>query len=694
MPNENENEEIIVKLPDIPDQPVSEDISSTDRIDGRNIIRGTIRTTSLVVGNQFWIHNLTWTATDLDTASWSSGTLTFTNGDDYSISSGNTGNMAATTYIYFDKNTSLTVLQTSTTYSDAVGDSKALLAIATNQAGAGSKCLISPVFSEGTTISGDSIVTGTITLTSTGTNLVVASGALELNPGADVKLYSSAGDTAAFALIDQVTPANQIYWAMAQSTGTSGIVPTGAYTGTADFGIGDSTRAFNIVSLQVDNTVQVVDENTALIANFPKASAAYFKNGITIPIAGLGKEIEFIGNASASIVANSGANTFYIKQLANSGMRLRTNDTDRITIEASGDVGLGNTSPSHQLDVAGSVRLTGALRGVTSTNPLDLLVGGSAWGINARSVLARTSYSITPADGVVIAASNIVVGRDTTHADLHFGNDNNDWLRYSSGGDFQFVKNSVVSSSILEAGELQTKKGNSVDLWTRAKTQMDKISQSSDSYSLHVSNRTGNGRVLADSFIPYCSKYAEVENVHPDYDYADSTLARKAKEEIVRRTEHFIDRVLNKDKIIKNTVTSQEINDWKNHLRNEKDTSRQEEEIIRNKRVSKIPFGTVLEYSNNGVRPTQSKGQMSTAGIHQMNVGFSTEGHRVGINVAKFGSSVCRVKGKCKAGDFLQTSNIHGVAEVISPPVPFVAFAKAKENKNNVKEKLIEVDLL
>lgn len=81
---------------------------------------------------QGWQFSGTFSATDADTVAWTSGTLTFLNGDAYSISAGNTANMAAKTYIYFDKATSTTALQTTTTAATAVGANKVLIAVAEN----------------------------------------------------------------------------------------------------------------------------------------------------------------------------------------------------------------------------------------------------------------------------------------------------------------------------------------------------------------------------------------------------------------------------------------------------------------------------------------------------------------------------------------------------------------------------------
>lgn len=122
------------------------------------ILAGSITAEKLTIGGQTFTHNLTWTSTDEDTASWSSGTIQFADGSTQSIDSGNTGNITATTYIYYN---GTSTLQTTTDYTEAISDDKKLLAIV-EEGGTGAGCVITPFFSTGTTISGDKIVTGTI----------------------------------------------------------------------------------------------------------------------------------------------------------------------------------------------------------------------------------------------------------------------------------------------------------------------------------------------------------------------------------------------------------------------------------------------------------------------------------------------------------------------------------------------------
>lgn len=84
------------------------------------------------IENNNWGFSGTWSITDADTIAWSAGTLTTSDGGSYSISGGNTGNMAAKTYVFFDLAFSSTVFNTTTTASSSVDVGKILIAICQN----------------------------------------------------------------------------------------------------------------------------------------------------------------------------------------------------------------------------------------------------------------------------------------------------------------------------------------------------------------------------------------------------------------------------------------------------------------------------------------------------------------------------------------------------------------------------------
>ena len=109
------------------------DVTATSIIITGGTIDG-ITLTSLTSGSEIaiqgWTHDMVFSITDLNTVAWASGTITLMNGDTYSIDAGNTGNMSAETYVYLDIGTSITVLQTTTTKTTAVGSGKIMIAIA------------------------------------------------------------------------------------------------------------------------------------------------------------------------------------------------------------------------------------------------------------------------------------------------------------------------------------------------------------------------------------------------------------------------------------------------------------------------------------------------------------------------------------------------------------------------------------
>lgn len=100
-------------------------VSKATRPDPGDIVAG-----ELSAQAQRFATDIVFSASDDDTVAWTSGTVTLALGDSYSIDAGNTGDMADLTFIYLDLDTSETVLQTSTTSSDSVGENKVLMCVA------------------------------------------------------------------------------------------------------------------------------------------------------------------------------------------------------------------------------------------------------------------------------------------------------------------------------------------------------------------------------------------------------------------------------------------------------------------------------------------------------------------------------------------------------------------------------------
>jgi len=157
-------------------------------VGGTEITRGIIQhsivrefLTGSELSIQGWQFSGTFSATNYRVVAWTAGTVTLMDGTTFSISGGNTGNMTALTYIYFDKAVSETSLQITTTASTAVGSNKILIAVAQNNADT-AKAATFQVFGGtggiGTFITADNIAANTITANEIAVNTITAN---ELN---------------------------------------------------------------------------------------------------------------------------------------------------------------------------------------------------------------------------------------------------------------------------------------------------------------------------------------------------------------------------------------------------------------------------------------------------------------------------------------------------------------------------------
>lgn len=99
-----------------------------------SVLNGIIGQANLNIANRGWTQTCVFSVTDLDTVSWGAGSFISADGTSYSISGGNTGNMSAKTYIYFDTAVSTTAYQSTTTAATAIGVGKVLIAVAQNAA--------------------------------------------------------------------------------------------------------------------------------------------------------------------------------------------------------------------------------------------------------------------------------------------------------------------------------------------------------------------------------------------------------------------------------------------------------------------------------------------------------------------------------------------------------------------------------
>jgi hypothetical protein len=126
-------------------------------INGGQLTPGTYPVTVLDVSNWGWGQTCAFSSISDVQVNWGAGIFTSASGETYSISAGNTGTMAAKTYIYLDLNVSETAYQVTTNPSLAVGVGKVLIAVAQNDTTTATYNL-----SEATQIIGDNILANSI----------------------------------------------------------------------------------------------------------------------------------------------------------------------------------------------------------------------------------------------------------------------------------------------------------------------------------------------------------------------------------------------------------------------------------------------------------------------------------------------------------------------------------------------------
>lgn len=106
--------------------------TNAETINGSAITPGTIPPSTLNIANWGWTQTCAFSVSDADTVAWGSGTFTSANGEVYSITGSNTGNMVARTYIYLDINVSVTAYQMSTSVTAPIGVGKVFIAVCEN----------------------------------------------------------------------------------------------------------------------------------------------------------------------------------------------------------------------------------------------------------------------------------------------------------------------------------------------------------------------------------------------------------------------------------------------------------------------------------------------------------------------------------------------------------------------------------
>ena len=110
-------------------------------VDGTQLTPGSaIPQSAFAIAQLGWTQTMVFSASGANTIRWDGpggantpGTFTSSSGVSYAISAGNTGTMAAITYIYLNTDVSTTQYQVTTNQADVIGPNRVLIAVAQNQ---------------------------------------------------------------------------------------------------------------------------------------------------------------------------------------------------------------------------------------------------------------------------------------------------------------------------------------------------------------------------------------------------------------------------------------------------------------------------------------------------------------------------------------------------------------------------------
>lgn len=349
-------------------------------------------------------HTMVFTSASATQVNWTSGTVTLSNGRTFSISSGNTGSMAALTYIYVDPGVSSTVLQITTTAATALGANKILIGCAQNNTVTASYVPYGPgqPLVDGANIGALSIVAGNIAASTITGNKIAANTITAGNitaatittteiaattiTGANINTLNISGKTATFdtGTIGGFTMSSTTLSAT-NFTVTSGAANTARLT----VGTGANLAGLNSANAGTD----IAFWSGATFAN--RATAPFRVNAqgdltatsVSISGVALTTQLRFGGTgADGAYSKASGTDTFSV-----SSSRYFVKNYTTISITGTGALAFSTPATDGTtiiLNATGNVTIT------SSTNPcLDTRSMGGAGGTGGSGLISATSIS-------------------------------------------------------------------------------------------------------------------------------------------------------------------------------------------------------------------------------------------------------------------------------------------------------------
>ncbi len=161
-------------------------------------------------------------------------------------------------------------------------------------------------------------------------------------------------------------------------------IGTNTPSASAKLEISDTTKGLLIPRMSLTQRNNITTPAKGLLVYVNTDSSFYYYTG------SLWQKLNGAGNATAwAQTGNANATGKFIGTLDTSAFRINTNNTERITVDSSGKVGVGTTTPAAQLHVMDQVLVTGT---VDSGDTIVPTGAGTRMFFNARKAAFRAGY--------------------------------------------------------------------------------------------------------------------------------------------------------------------------------------------------------------------------------------------------------------------------------------------------------------
>ena len=314
--------------------------------------------------------------------------------------------------------------------------------------------------------SGNVSVTGALSTTGTNTaaSFIPTSSTVPTNgvylPAANSVAISTGGSgrlfisSAGLIGVNQSSPGSAL-----DVAGEIRIYPTSG-TGNLRFGSAGVEKGKVAVDASSNYTVETAGSERLRITAGGLVGVGTSSPSNTLHVVGTGR-FNVSGANNAVISSDGGDPFFYTEQAA--GLKLGTNSAVRMTINSSGNVGIGNSSPGAKLDISGSNNL---VRLGDGTNTFDVrFQGPNNWDVQLDTSadkfnIQRNSTSLVTVD----SAGRLGIGSTSPQSLLHLETDGTA-LRIVRGSAIGFAYHTGTAAT--DAFRIQSN-GGSVDLYSAA----------------------------------------------------------------------------------------------------------------------------------------------------------------------------------------------------------------------------------